>query len=324
MTSSRSIQRWRATVGALAAAAVWLGVPGLSTPAAAAQQPEREPATYTVDQADAGLAALPAAVRVVPRRESRRRPVRAAAAGHRLPREVARALGRGALHGDRVDDAAGPPGVTGRRDLRRAHGVPAPGERRRARLGRAARGHRRAGRAGARLALAGRRPLGRRRPAARAGPQQSARRHPPGDRRHAAGPRSGRLAAVWRRTYDAAGYSPLDADRQDQRRRPAPGLVVGAAGRPERVDARRPRRGPVRARLRRQGARARRRQRRPAVGVRAAPAAGRGAEPQARHVHLRRPALRADVGPARRGPRRADRHSSSGRRRSASPAPGRA
>ena len=56
-TSRRSIQPWRAAVGAPAVAAVWLGVLGLSAPAAAAQQPEREPATYTVDQADAGLAA---------------------------------------------------------------------------------------------------------------------------------------------------------------------------------------------------------------------------------------------------------------------------
>ena len=55
-TSRRSIQRWRAAVGVLAGTAVWLGAIGLPAPAAA-QQPEREPATYTVDQADAGLAA---------------------------------------------------------------------------------------------------------------------------------------------------------------------------------------------------------------------------------------------------------------------------
>ncbi len=58
MTSSRrSIQRWRVAVGALVGTAVWFGALDPSAAAAAAQQIEREPATYTVDQADAGLAA---------------------------------------------------------------------------------------------------------------------------------------------------------------------------------------------------------------------------------------------------------------------------
>ena len=116
-----------------------------------------------------GTGGLPAALRKLPRREPGRWPVRPAAARHGLPREVVHPLGRGAVHRDGDDDAAGPAGLARRRDLHRPDGLPAAGERHRGRHGAAA--GRPGGHGGAvdGLAIRRRRAVGRRRPAAGAG-----------------------------------------------------------------------------------------------------------------------------------------------------------
>ena len=98
---------------------------------------------------------------------------------------------------------------------------------------------------------------------------------------------------TWRRTYDAYGFSPLKKINKTQRRRPPPGVELVAARGTERHDADRPRRRDVRARVRRQGPGARRRDRRSALAVLAPAAAGRPAEPQAQPLDLRHAPLRA-------------------------------
>ncbi len=102
-----------------------------------------------------------------------------------------------------------------------------------------------------------------------------------------------------RRVADVAPHlrrvrlQPAEEDQQDERRRSAAGVELVAARGPERHDANRPRRRDVRARVRRQGPGARRRDRRSALAVLAPAAAGRPAEPQAQPLDLRHAPLRA-------------------------------
>ena len=201
-----------------------------------------------------GIRRVPAALRRVPRRESGRRSVRAAAPGHRLPRNVAPPLGGGAVPADRRDHAAGPAGHARRRDGDAARRADAAGERRGGeRRGPAVRPGPDGGPCTG-MELAGRRTLAGRRPAAVAGPVESARRDAAGHRRDAARPAGGRLAAV-AADLRRLRFQPARWDRPGQRRRSARRLVVGAAPGPERVDADRARRRALRARLRRPGSR---------------------------------------------------------------------
>ena len=272
--------------------------------------------SFTAVQAAHGKASVRRGMRVVPRREPRRRRVRAPPQGKRLPAPMGQSSARSPVRRDEPDDAAVGAQQPGRRHVPSTPRLPVTGKRRRRRrLGFAVvragdrdaasrrwRTERRTHHGRAHFRRLRRRPIrsivstpvtdahvehARRRRLADLAPRLRRAGVQPADADHAQNVAELRLAWSWALPNGPNEVTPLVHDGVM--------FVHGFGDKVQALDAA---------------------HRRPAVAVLAAAAQGPRADGQARHRDLRRPALRPDVGRAHGRARREDRQRSCGIRRS--------